>query len=57
MALFLIGLTLLIVGNYFGSELVYRMGMRLNTGRLRESPLVLKAVARVRKKFGVKEPV
>ncbi len=53
----LIGLTLLIVGNYFGSELVYRMGMRVNTGRLRETPLILNAVALVRRRFGVKEPV
>ena len=57
LALSLIGLTLLIVGNYFGSELVYRMGMRVNTGRLREPPLILKAVALVRRRFGVKEPV
>ena len=53
----LIGLTLLIVGNYFGSELVYRMGMRVNTGRLRETPLILRAVALVRRRFEVKEPV
>ena len=51
----LVGLILLIVGNYFGSELVYRMGMRVNTGRLREPPLVLKAVAVVRRRLGVKE--
>ncbi len=48
-----IGLTLLIVGNYFGSELVYRMGMRVNTGRLRETPLILKVVALVRRRLGV----
>jgi uncharacterized membrane protein len=53
----LIGLTLLIVGNYVGSELVYRMGMRVNTGRLRETPLILRAVALVRRRFEVKEPV
>ena len=52
----LVGLILLIVGNYFGSELVYRMGMRVNTGRLRETPLLLRAVAVVRRRFGVKEP-
>jgi uncharacterized membrane protein len=51
----LVGLILLIVGNYFGSELVYRMGMRVNTGRLRETPLLLRAVAVVRRRFGVKE--
>jgi uncharacterized membrane protein len=51
----LVGLILLIVGNYFGSELVYRMGMRVNTGRLREPPLILKAVAVVRRRLGVKE--
>jgi len=52
-----IGLLLLIVGNYFGAELVYRMGMRVNTGRLREPPLIIKAVTLVRKRFGVKDPV
>ena len=51
-----IGLPLLFVGNYFGAELVYRMGMRVNTGRLRETPLILKAVASVRRKLGVREP-
>ena len=52
----LVGFILLIVGNYFGSELVYRMGMRVNTGRLRETPLILRAVAVVRRRFGAKEP-
>ena len=52
----LVGLILLIVGNYFGSELVYRMGMRVNTGRLRETPLLLRVVAAVRRSFGAKEP-
>jgi uncharacterized membrane protein len=56
LALSLIGMPLLIVGNYFGSELVYRMGMRVNTGRLREPPLILQAVALARKMLGVKEP-
>lgn len=57
LALSFIGLPLLVVGNYLGSELVYRMGMRVNTGRLRETPLILKAVALVRRSLGVKEPV
>ena len=56
LALSFIGLPLLFVGNYFGAELVYRMGMRVNTGRLRETPLILKAVASVRRKLGVREP-
>ena len=56
LALSFIGLPLLIVGNYFGAELVYRMGMRVNTGRLRETPLLLKAVASVRRRLGVREP-
>ena len=29
----LVGVPFLIVGNYLGGELVYRMGMRVNTGR------------------------
>jgi len=53
LAISLIRLPLLIMGNYLGSELVYRMGMRVNTGRLLEPPLVLKAVALVRRRFGV----
>ena len=57
LALSLAGLPLLLVGNYFGAELVYRMGMRVNTGKLRETPLLLKAVALVRRRFGVREPV
>ena len=57
LALSLIGLSLLLVGNYFGAELVYRMGMRVNTGRLVETPLILKAVALVRRRFGVRKPV
>ncbi len=56
LALSFIGLPLLVVGNYFGSELVYRMGMRVNTGRLRETPLILKAAASVRRRLGVREP-
>ena len=47
----LFGLVLLIVGNYLGAELVYRMGMRVNTGRLREAPLLHKAFAVVQSKF------
>ena len=57
LALSLVGLLLLIVGNYFGAELVYRMGMRVNTGRLRETPLLLKAVALVRRGLGVRDSV
>ncbi len=56
MALSIIGMPLLAVGNYFGAELVYRMGMRVNTGRLRETPLILKAVALARRGFRVREP-
>jgi uncharacterized membrane protein len=56
LALSLIGLPLLLVGNYFGAELVYRMGMRVNTGRLVETPLILKGVALVRRRFRVQEP-
>jgi hypothetical protein len=52
-AIFLIGLPLLIMGNYLGSKFVYRMGMRVNIGRLLEPPLVPKAVALVRRRFGV----
>jgi uncharacterized membrane protein len=57
LALSLVGMPLLLVGNYFGAELVYRMGMRVNTGRLRETPLLLRAVARVRRTLGLQEPV
>jgi uncharacterized membrane protein len=57
LALSLIGLPLLLVGNYFGAELVYRMGMRVSTGRLVETPLILKAVALVRRRLGLREPV
>jgi hypothetical protein len=57
LALSLIGLPLLLLGNYFGAELVYRMGMRVNTRRLVETPLILKGVALVRKRFRVREPV
>lgn len=57
LALSLVGMPLLLVGNYFGAELVYRMGMRVNTGRLRETPLLLRAVARVRRTLRVRVPV
>jgi len=57
LAISLVGLPLLVVGNYFGGELVYRMGMRVNTGRLREQPLLHRAVALVQRRFRVKEPV
>jgi hypothetical protein len=53
LAIFLIGLPLLIMGNYLGSELVYPLSMRVNIGRLLEPPLVPKAVALVRRRFGV----
>ena len=39
LSLSLIGLPLLMVGNYLGGELVYRMGMRVSTGTLRKPPL------------------
>ena len=45
-ALSLVGVLLLVVGNYFGAELVYRLGMRVNTGRLREVPLLHRLVGR-----------
>ena len=53
----IIGLPFLMVGNHFGGELVYRMGMRVNTGRLGETPLLLKVVALVQRRFRVREPV
>ena len=56
-ALSLIGFPLLLAGNYLGAELVYRMGMRVNTGRLREAPLIHRVVALVQRKFKVREPV
>ena len=52
----LAGLPFLVVGNYLGGELVYRMAMRVSTGRLPEQPLVLRAVAVVRRKLRAKEP-
>ena len=52
-ALSLIGLPMLILGNYFGAELVYRMGMRVNTGRLRETPVILRAAASLRRRLGL----
>ena len=51
LALSLLGMPLLLVGNFFGAELVYRMGMRVNTGRLREAPLVHRIVANVQDRF------
>ena len=56
LVLSLIGLPLLMVGNYFGGELVYRMGMRVNTGK-RETPPILKMVAMIQRRFRVREPV
>ena len=53
----IIALPFLMVGNYFGGELVYRMGMRVNTGRLAEPPLLHRAVARVQRRFRVRESV
>ena len=49
----LCGLPFLVVGNYLGGELVYRMGMRVNTGRLRETPLLHRIVNFLRRS---KEP-
>ena len=57
LVLSLIGLPLLVVGNYLGGELVYRMGMRVNTGRLPEPPLFLKVVGTVQRRLRVREPV
>ena len=51
LALSLLGMPLLLVGNYFGAELVYRMGMRVNTGRLREAPLLHRVVSSVQSRF------
>ncbi len=56
LAFSLIGMPLLGVGNYLGAELVYRMGMRVKTGRLRETPLILKAVALAKRGFRTREP-
>ena len=53
LVLSLVGLPLLMVGNYFGGELVYRMGMRVNTGRLPEPPLLHRVVNSLRR---IKEP-
>ena len=57
LALSLVGLALLVVGNYFGAELVYRMGMRVNTGRLREAPLLHRAFAVIQNRFRPRESV
>ena len=53
----IIGLPFLVVGNYFGGELVYRMGMRVSTGRLPETPLLLKIISVLQRRFRVREPV
>ena len=50
----LAGLPLLVVGNYLGGELVYRMGMRVSTGRLAEKPFVLKAVDSVKRRLRIR---
>ena len=52
----LIGVALLTVGNYFGAELVYRMGMRVSTGPRRETPLVVKAAGILRRAWHRDEP-
>ncbi len=57
LAVSIVGLPFLVVGNYLGGELVYRMGMRVNTGKLQETPLLLRAVAMVQRRFKVREPV
>ena len=56
LVLTLVGVPFLVVGNYLGGELVYRMGMRVNTGRLSQQPLVIRAIQVVRRKLGVREP-
>ena len=52
----ILAMPLLGVGNYLGAELVYRMGMRVNTGRLREAPLILKVIALAKRGFRTREP-
>lgn len=47
LALSFVGMVLLMVGNYFGAELVYRLGMRVNTGRLRETPLLHRVASKL----------
>ena len=51
----LVGMPLLVVGNHFGGEFVYRMGMRVSTGRLPETPLILKVVALFQRRFRARE--
>jgi len=48
-ALSFVGVLLLAVGNYFGGELVYRLGMRVNTGRQRETPLLHRVVRKLQR--------
>ena len=57
LVLSLVGLPLLIVGNYLGGELVFRMGMRVNTGKLPEPPLLHKVLGLVSRRFKVREQV
>jgi uncharacterized membrane protein len=47
MSLSCVGVLLLMAGNYFGGELVYRLGMRVNTGRQRETPLLHRVVSKL----------
>ncbi len=55
MALSFVGLPLLVLGNYFGGELVYRMGMRVNTGRMPQQPLPHRVVDFLKRRM-IKEP-
>ena len=52
-----LALPALVVGNYLGGELVYRMGMRVNTGRLPQTPLLLRVVGMVQRRLREREPV
>ncbi len=52
----LVGVGMLTVGNYFGAEMVYRMGMRVSTGPRRETPFVVRAVGLLRRSWQREEP-
>ena len=55
LVLSLVAMPFLVVGNYLGGKLVYRMGMRVNTGRLPEPPLLNRVVSAVQRRLKVKE--
>ena len=52
-----LALPALVVGNYLGGELVYRVGIRVNTGRLPQTPLLLRVVGMVQRRLKEREPV